>query len=137
MRLSRVASMIVLAVGLGGCAAVSQPACSSAETASVHETLYFGTVKPNGVVTPQDWAAFLKDTVTPRFPRGFTHWQTSGQWRGADGVIVLEASYALNIDHPNDAGSDRAVREIMAAYKSRFQQEAIFRARLQACTSLF
>jgi len=139
MRLYRVASMVALAMALGGCAVAPRHACSSSEQAAVHETLYFGTVKPsgNGVVTPADWAAFLKDTVTPRFPKGFTHWQTSGQWRGADGAIVLEPSYALNIDHPDDPGSERAVVEIMATYKSRFQQEAIFRARLQACTSLY
>ena len=139
MRLSRVASMVALAAALGGCAAAPQLGCSPSETASVHETLYFGAVKPKGegIVTPEDWARFLKDTVTPRFPKGFTHWQTYGQWRGADGVIVLEPSYALNIDHPNDAGSDNAVRELMADYKSRFQQEAVFRARLPACTSLF
>ena len=137
MRLSRVASMIALAAALAGCAAAPHYACSPSEQSAIHETLYFGAVKPSGVVTPAEWAAFLKDTVTPRFPRGFTHWQTSGQWRGADGMIVLEPSYALNIDHPDDAVSDRAVREIMAVYKSRFQQEAIFRARLQACTSFF
>ena len=135
MRLSRAASMIALAAALGGCAAAPQNACSSSEQPAIHETLYFGAAKPDGVVTPADWAAFLKDTVTPRFPRGFTQWQASGQWRGADGVIVLEPSYALNIDHPDDAGNERAVREIMAVYKARFRQEAIFRARLQACTS--
>ena len=128
--------MVVLAAGLGGCAAGPQLACSSAERASVHETLYFGAVKPKGgVVTPDDWAAFLRDTVTPRFPKGFTHWQASGQWLGADGAITLEASYALNLDHPDDARAESAVLELIATYKSRFQQEAVFRARLHACTS--
>ncbi|MBL8529464.1 MAG: DUF3574 domain-containing protein [Burkholderiales bacterium] len=36
--------------------------------------LYFGTDKPSGRVTPEDWAQFLSETVTPRFPAGLTAW---------------------------------------------------------------
>ncbi len=102
----------------------------------VYESLYFGTAKPTGVVTPAEWAEFLKSTVTPRFPQGLTVWQASGQWRGSDGAIVSEASHVLNLVHANDAANENAVFEIVAAYKSLFQQEAVLRVKAHACTSL-
>lgn len=101
----------------------------------VQESLYFGTAKPSGVVTPEEWAEFLRSTVTPRFPRGLTAWQASGQWRGADGAVIREASHVLNLVHANDATSEKAVLEIVATYKSRFHQEAVLRVKSHACTS--
>jgi len=133
--LSRVASTAALALSLAGCATVQQPTCSSGEQLSVHESLYFGTARPTGVVTPQDWAGFLETVVTPRFPQGLTVWQASGQWRGSDGAVVREASHVLSVVHPNDAPNETLVLEVVAAYKSRFQQEAVLRVKAHACTS--
>ena len=69
-------------------ACVSAPAlsCRSGERQGVHDALYFGTGKPTGVVTPEEWAEFLRDSVTPRFPQGLTVSQASGEWRGAERV---------------------------------------------------
>lgn len=127
--------MVALALTLAGCALVNQQACSSGEQLLVQESLYFGTAKPSGVVTPEEWAEFLRSTVTPRFPRGLTAWQASGQWRGADGAVIREASHVLNLVHANDATSEQAVLEIVATYKSRFHQEAVLRVKSHACTS--
>ena len=131
----RVATIVVLALALDGCASMYQHVCGPGEDVALQDTLYLGAAKPVGVVTPEEWAEFLKDTVTPRFPQGFTVWQASGQWRGYDGVIVREPSYVLSKVHPNDAPSEKAVLEIIAAYKSRFQQEAVLRVKTNACIS--
>lgn len=131
----RFVSTVALTLALAGCASVHERACSSGEQSSVHESLYFGTAKPSGVVTPAEWSDFLRSTVTPRFPQGLTVWQASGQWRGADGAIVREASHVLTLLHPNDASNEKAVLEIVEAYKSRFQQEAVLRVKAHACTS--
>ncbi len=136
MPLLRRASIAVVVLSLAGCASMPrQVACSSGEQRLVHESLYFGTAKPAGVVTAAEWAGFLGSTVTPRFPEGLTIVQASGQWRGADGTIVSEASYVLNLLHAGDAANERAVVEIVEAYKSRFQQEAVLRIKSQACAS--
>ena len=131
----RVAAIVALAFVLDGCASIHLHACGSGEQVSLHDSLYFGTAKPGGAVTPEEWAEFLKSTVTPRFPQGLTVWQASGQWRGSDGAILREASHVLNLVHPNDAASEKAVLEIVAAYKSRFQQEAVLRVKTHACAS--
>jgi hypothetical protein len=112
------------------------PGCASGEQALVHDSLYFGTGKPRGgTVTAAEWAEFLKSTVTPRFPQGLTVSPASGQWRGADGAIVQEASQVLQLVHPDDAASESAVQELVAAYKAQFRQEAVLRVKARACVS--
>lgn len=125
----------IAALALTGCASLPPPACSGAESLSVQEFLYFGTAKPGGVVTPEEWSAFLAGVVTPRFPLGLTVWQAAGQWRGSDGAVVREASNVLNLVHPDDVPAEKAVLEIVAAYKSQFEQEAVLRVKAQACAS--
>ena len=127
--------IVALALAIGGCSAQHQHTCGQGEQFVVHDTLSFGTVKPNGVVTPDEWQEFVQNTVTPRFPRGLATYDSSGQWRGADGTTVREASHVLVLDHPHDATSETAVLEIIATYKSRFQQEAVFRVKHDACIS--
>lgn len=128
-------AVCVLALALGACASTRQLACTGAGQSSIHDALYFGTAKPGGTVSPEEWSAFLGSAVTPRFPQGLTAWQASGQWRGADGAIVQEASHVLDLVHPDDAASEQRVREIVAEYKSRFQQEAVLRVKARACAS--
>jgi hypothetical protein len=52
------------------------------------ERLYLGRNKGNvEVVTDSAWAAFLRDVVTPAFPKGLTVWEASGQWQDTTGVL--------------------------------------------------
>lgn len=127
--------IVALVMALGGCAPVNSKRCGQGEQFVVHDTLNFGTARPNGIVAPEEWQEFLRSTVTPRFPRGFATMESSGQWRHADGSIRGEASHVLVLDHPNDAASENAVLEIISTYKSRFQQEAVFRVKTDACIS--
>jgi hypothetical protein len=126
---------VVAALALAGCASVQQPACTAEEKAWLQDSVYFGTARPGGTVSPEEWAEFLKSAVTPRFPQGLTVWQASGQWRGDDGKIVREASYVLNLLHPNDASSEKAVLEIVVEYRSKFQQDSVLRVKAPACVS--
>src|SRR4051812_21261071 len=127
--------VIAFAAALCGCASLRGHGCRSGEQFAVHESLGFGTAKPNGVVTPGEWDDFLRKSVTPLFPRGLASMESAGQWRGADGTIVREPSHVLILDHADDAASEKAIRDIIAAYKTRFQQEAVFRVRSPACIS--
>ena len=127
---------LALALGVAGCAAPGDtPRCASGEERMVNELLYFGTAKPQGVVSGEEWSQFLRASVTPRFPQGLTVWPAAGQWKGADGAIVREDSFLLSLLHPDDEASEAAVRAITADYKSRFQQEAVLRVKSRACVS--
>ncbi len=122
---------------LSGCVAVDRQACAAGEQSAVSDVLYFGMAKPTGgIVTHEEWAAFLSAVVTPRFPAGLTAWPASGQWHGADGQIVREDSYVLNLFHPAEASAEREIQTLIAEYKKRFQQEAVLRVRSSVCTSL-
>jgi hypothetical protein len=134
--MSCIAAMAAMAATLAACTSAPAPSCNGGEQISVHDTLYFGTATPDGIVSADEWTSFLNDAVTPRFPQGLSVWQASGQWRSADGTIVREASHVLDLVHASDESSDRAVREIVAAYKARFHQEAVLRVRTPTCLSL-
>jgi len=136
MPLDRFAFVVGLAATLAACAPLHGPGCARGEQTLVHDSLYFGTGKPQGgTVAPEEWAAFLGSTVTPRFPQGLTVSSAAGQWRGADGTIVRESSQVLQLVHPDDAANERAVQELVAAYKAQFQQEAVLRVKARACVS--
>ena len=135
MRLAGIVPLGALALVLAACASVPGHACKGREQVVTQDLLYFGTATPHSVVTSAEWAEFLLSTVTPRFPQGFSSWDGSGQWRSASGAILREASYVVSVVHPDDEPSERAVQDIIAAYKSQFLQEAVLRVKTHACAS--
>lgn len=126
---------LFLALALAGCATAPGNPCDPPAQEQVQDLLYFGTRTPTGEVTPAEWADFLADTVTPRFPAGLTVWPAQGQWRDDAGTPVREASYVLSLVHPADAATERAIAEIVEAYRGRFQQQSVLRVRSLACVS--
>lgn len=125
--------LLVMLSIVGGCAWFGDVSCRSGERPVVTESLYFGTNKPGGAVTPEEWNAFVTEAVTPAFPSGLTTWTASGQWRMADGVIEREASYVLQLTHDDSTQDDQAVQAIVARYKRDFRQETVLRLRSKAC----
>src|SRR5712692_3350979 len=126
------AFVLGLIATLSACASIPALGCKSGEQVAIHDALYFGTGTPTGVVTPEEWAEFLRNTVTPRFPQGLTVSQASGEWRAADGTLVQESSHILHLVHAADAPSEKNVLELVATYKTRFQQEAVLRVKSHA-----
>ncbi|MCY3021343.1 MAG: DUF3574 domain-containing protein [Planctomycetota bacterium] len=126
------ACAVVLA--LGGCtgskrAAEPPEVSSSARPAQrVKTELYFGLAKPGGQITAEEWREFMGTVITPRFPAGLTVYDASGQWRGGSGQGVKEATKVLVAIHEGTAACERAIEEIRAEYKKRFQQESVLRA---------
>jgi hypothetical protein len=126
-------SILLTAFLLSGCAHL--PARTAKEPSPpvavlwISDTLYFGMSMPAGQVSDAQWKQYLADTVTPRFPGGFTAWQAEGQWRGKDGKIGREPSRVLQILHPDTKDDDVAVKELIAVYKNRFGQESVMRVR--------
>jgi hypothetical protein len=115
---------------------VPPASCLPGQEPAVQELLYFGADKPSGQVTAEEWADFLATMVTPHFPAGLTTWQASGQWRSGSSELVREPAYVLSVVHPPNAASESAIGGIVAAYKRRFQQEAVLRLRSDVCMSL-
>jgi len=135
MRGAHFVPALAAALVLGACAVATPGQCPAGSDAAVSEHLYFGTATPDGVVSDEEWTAFLRDEITPRFPDGLTTWTANGQWRGKDGVIVSEGSHVLQLLHGADEPVDTEIIAIITAYKSRFRQESVLRVTAPACTS--
>ena len=129
----RLGALLLPVLAVAGCASAPATRCGPGQQAMRSERLYFGTAMPHATVSTEDWRGFVDVVVTPRFPNGLTAWPASGQWRSADGTLVREASWVLEIVHARDTASDAAMVEIVAAYKSRFQQESVLRVSSDAC----
>lgn len=102
----------------------------------VTERLYFGRAIPGGgMVSDEEWSVFVAEVVTPRFPDGMTIHAANGQWREASGNIVREPVMIIEILHPRGDAADRAIDEIIRAYREKFRQEAVLRVRGRARVS--
>ena len=110
-----------------GCATAPR-ADTAAGPAQVADRLFFGQSIPGGgMVSAEEWNAFLRDVITPRFPDGLTVWRADGQWLEARGVLAREPVIVLEVVHEPSPAVEDALREIAEEYKRRFAQEAVLR----------
>lgn len=131
----RLKPLPLLLAAIVACTSTQPTTCPPQEHPVVLESLYFGTARPDGVVTAQEWESFLRDTVTPHFPEGLTSWTASGQWTTSTGALRQEASYILQLGHDATQEKDQAVHHLIETYKRRFRQDAVMRIRSYACRS--
>jgi hypothetical protein len=97
---------------------------------AIMDMLYFGQSTPAGIVTDEEMSEFLSAVVTPRFPQGFSVLNgVAGQWRCQDGHIEHESTKILVLAHPNTKKAEKAVVEIIRAYKTVFKQESVMRTK--------
>jgi hypothetical protein len=132
-----------MACAMAGCAAppapnpAPSPSCAAGDTAMVREVLYFGRNIPGGgTVSDAEWSAFLDQVLTPRFAAGLTVVSAIGRWQGKSGVTEQERSEIVTIFHSRSDAALRAVSEVSAEYKRRFQQEAVLREQMPTCARL-
>jgi hypothetical protein len=138
MSYRRLIEATIVAVSLGACAQAGAPAvCTAPLKPALEIDLYFGRDKQGGgEVSEAEWAAFLTDTVTPRFPDGLSVLNVEGQTREPSGRIVRERTKLMVVvvfDAPAHQGK---VREIIEAYNSRFGQHGVFRSEQPVCAGL-
>ena len=127
MLFSQITLVVATAALLPACMSMRQENCRSEEQSAIHDSLYFGTAKPDGVVTGEEWTKFLGDVITPRFPQGLTVFRASGQWNMENGTMAREATYVVQIIHPNEERFEKNDRELVAVCKQQFQQESVLR----------
>jgi len=137
--MNRATLLLALALSLGACAQPgTPPVCTAPLKPAVEIDLYFGRDKPGGgEVSDAEWAAFLVEVVTPRFPDGLSVLNVEGQSREpSDGRVVRERSKLLVVvvfDAPAHRGK---VGEIVTAYNQRFGQHGVFRTEQPVCAGL-
>jgi hypothetical protein len=124
---------------LAGCATATAPtpsACpAGTEPATVAEAYFGRNIGGREGVTEADWARFLAEEVTPRFPDGLTVLDGAGQWRGADGAVARERSKVLVLVLPgaDAAAAQSRLAPVAAAYKARFRQQSVLTVLRPSC----
>jgi len=134
----RLLGAMFVALSLGACAQPgAPPVCTAPLKPALEVDLYFGRDKQGGgEVSEAEWATFLADTVTPRFPAGLSVLNVEGQAREPSGGIVRERTKLLVIVVFDAPAHQARVREIMEAYNGRFGQHGVFRSEHAVCAGV-
>ena len=136
MRIAILACLALALVATAACADTDTSACPEGTDSFVEYRLFMGRSNQSGeVVDDAAWAAFLEDTVTPRFPDGLTVLDAQGQWRGSEGMILKERSKLLIILAPPGGDAMRLTDEVSDEYKQRFGQESVLRVVGDVCVT--
>jgi hypothetical protein len=127
--------LLALALSLGACAV--QPACMPPASRATQVDLYFGRdIAGSAEVSDAQWAQFLDQEVTPRFPDGLTASDARGQYRDpASGRIDRERSKRLTIVVADMTSARPALDAVAEAYKKRFQQQSVLRIESAVCAA--
>ena len=136
-RIALVGWLLALAACVGSRDTVA-PSTEPAVLTMVADRLVFGRSIPDGgLVSEEQWEAFLAEVVTPKFPEGLTVWRAEGQWSDPQGTLVEEPVIVIEIVHPASAGADSAMAAIAVEYRRRFRQDAVLRVTTDARVHLF
>jgi Protein of unknown function (DUF3574) len=134
MSYRRLIEAAVVAVSLGACAQPGAPAVCTAPLKPAREIdLYFGRDKQGGgEVSEAEWASFLSDTVTPRFPDGLSVLNVEGQARESSGIVRERTKLLVVVVFDAPAHQGR-IHEIVQAYNGRFGQHGVFWSEHPVC----
>ena len=129
---------LAVALLLAGCVSVDidgeATICRSGLEPKTTVDLYFGrNIGASLGVSDADWAKFIDDEITPRFPNGLSVSDVVGQWKGEDGVVVREPSKGVLIVLSGEDGEYARLDAIRDAYRKRFRQESVMLVQRQAC----
>lgn len=102
---------------------LNHPASSCFEGAV--SRLYLGQTTPAGVVTEAQWRAFVAESLTPRFPAGFTELQAQGHWRDDRGTVIEEDTRIVEVVHDGAQLTRERVRAVATDYRHRFAQQSV------------
>ena len=103
-----------------------KPAPVAAVTEWIKTEIYFGRDIPGGQeISRGAWEEFLDKVITPRFPKGLTVYDAYGQMQHEDGRIEKQSTWVVVLVHPGDPAIDRAVQEIIEAFRKQFNRPQV------------
>jgi hypothetical protein len=101
------------------------------ESGWIQTSLFVGLNKPNGgVISQQEFNAFICEHLTPSFPDGSTILNGSGQWLdAAKQITIAEESRTIIVSYPSAVfnAKNKAIKKISQEYCNRFGQDAVMR----------
>lgn len=129
-----VATAALLALGACTPPQVAASACPAPLKPALEVDLYFGReTDKGGEVSEGDWATFLAQEVTPRFPDGLSVFDVAGQSREPSGRIARERTKLLVVVVFDAPAHRPKVQAIVEAYSRRYGQHSVFRTEHTVC----
>jgi hypothetical protein len=126
-------------VALSACAApapqAAGPTCAAPLEPALQVDLYFGLAAKGRELGEAEWAAFLNEEVTPRFPDGLSVIDVAGQYRNPTGRISRERSKLLIVVVLDAPAHRPKVQAIVDAYKKQFSQLSVLRVERAICAA--
>ncbi len=111
------------------------PTCTAPLKAALQVDLYFGLATNGREIGDAEWAAFLSQEVTPRFPDGLSVVDVAGQYRNPAGRITRERSKLLIVVVLDAPGHLPKVKAIIDAYKKQFDQLSVLHVERAICAA--
>jgi hypothetical protein len=136
--MSRALPLLATALALvtAGCAGLKHDACPAGQERLRTAQLFFGrSVGEKPRVSEAEFRRFVDEELTPRFPDGLTILDGGGQWKGEENKLIREASKVVLIVLPKDPDQQPRLDAARAAYKTRFNQDAVMLVTQPACVS--
>jgi Protein of unknown function (DUF3574) len=124
---------LILVLFVPGCATLLGGCPAGLHSTPVAELIFGRNIHGGASVSDADWARFVDQEVTPRFPDGLSVLDVQGQWRAPNGTLVREPSKLLLIALPADDDGQTKLDAVRQAYKTRFHQESVMLIRSVAC----
>jgi len=131
-------SMGAAALLLAACTPPPQAAasaCAPPLKPAVQVDLYFGLATGSREIGEAEWAAFLNEEVTPRFPDGLSVIDVAGQYRTPAGHISRERSKLLVVIVPDAPAHLPRMQAIVDAYKKQFNQLSVLHVERAICAA--
>jgi hypothetical protein len=126
----------VLALSAAGCASLKHDTCPAGQERLRTAQLFFGrSVGDQPRVTEAQFRKYVEEELTPRFPDGLTILDGGGQWKGKDDKLIREAAKVVLIVLTKEADQQPRLDAARAAYKTRFNQDAVMLVTQPACVS--
>ncbi|HTE38429.1 MAG TPA: DUF3574 domain-containing protein [Reyranella sp.] len=110
-------------------------ACATPLKPAVQVDLYVGLAAKGREIGEAEWAAFLNEEVTPRFPDGLSVVDVAGQYRNPAGHIARERSKLLVVVVPDAPAHVPKVQAIVDAYKRQFNQLSVLHVERAICAT--
>ncbi len=122
----RLGAMMLAGLALAGCASTPRVggACPGGHP-ELRTAQLFLTAPPPARLSDEDVRRFVEQEVTPRFPKGVTVMDSAGPAKVSDAILVRHAPKVLTIVLPPKGDSYAQVETIRAAYRARFNQDAV------------
>jgi hypothetical protein len=109
-------------------------ACAAPLKPALQIDLYFGREADTGrEVTEAEWASFIAEEVTPRFPDGLSVINVAGQGRHPKGHIERERTKLLVVVVFDAPAHRPKVQAVIDSYAKRYGQHGVFRVEHPVC----